>query len=56
MPKSKELSPEAAALRRAYRKRWNDANRDRIREYNRSYWERKAAAFRAAQKRGGNTE
>jgi len=40
-PKAK-LSPEAAELRRSYKRTWAAMNRDKVREYNNRYWERKA--------------
>lgn len=46
-----ELSEQAKEIRRAYKKAWREANKDKIRESNRRYWERKAA--RAA---GGKDE
>ncbi len=33
----------AAELRRAYQKKWRDEHKDRVSEYNRRYWEKKAA-------------
>ena len=38
-----ELSAEAKAARRAYKSAWQRKNRDKCREYERRYWERKAA-------------
>lgn len=43
-----QLSPEAAALRREYNRRWRQRNKDKIREYNAAFWARKAEEFRAA--------
>ena len=43
-----QLSPEAVELRRAYRREWNAAHPEAVKRYNRQYWERKAAAARAA--------
>jgi len=37
----KFLTEKAAAKRREYKKRWNAANRDKVREHTRRYWERK---------------
>lgn len=45
---SPQLSPEATAARRAYRQEWNKRNAGKLKEYNRKYWERKGAEFRAA--------
>lgn len=39
-----QLSEEAQAIRRAYKKNWNARNRDKVREAQRRYWERIAAA------------
>ena len=41
-----ELSQSAREKRRAYNRAWAARNRDRVREYNRAYWERKAAESR----------
>lgn len=38
----KELSSEALKKRRAYQKKWRDANKEKIKEYQHSYWEKKA--------------
>ena len=46
--RSPQLSPEAAAARRAYRREWNRKNPEKLRQYNRTFWERKAAEYRAA--------
>ena len=45
--KSKNLSPEAKEARRKYHKEWAAKNPDKVRENNRRYWERKAAAQEA---------
>lgn len=37
------MDEKAKEARRAYSNAWRAANRDRVREYNRRYWERKAA-------------
>lgn len=44
MPKTKktEISDKARELQRAYQKKWRQANPDKIRQYTRNYWERKA--------------
>ena len=41
------LSEAAREAQKRYRAAWNQKNRDRIREYNRRYWEKKAAAEEA---------
>lgn len=33
---------KAAELRRAYQKEWRAKNKDRVREYNRRFWEKQA--------------
>lgn len=33
----------AAEIRRAYQKEWRAKNKDRVREYNRRFWEKQAA-------------
>lgn len=33
----------AAELRRAYQKKWRAEHKDRVREYNRRFWEKQAA-------------
>ncbi len=32
----------AAEIRREYQKKWRAKNKDRVREYNRRFWEKKA--------------
>lgn len=39
---STELSRQAAEERRKYKRQWSAKNTERVREYNRRYWERKA--------------
>lgn len=41
---------KVAEIRRAYQKKWRARNKDRVREYNRRFWERQA------EKQSGNTE
>ena len=38
-----ELSEKARQLRNEYQRQWKAKNPDKIREYNRRFWERKAA-------------
>ncbi len=45
------LSEEARAARNQYIKEWRANNKDRVRETNRKYWERRAAK-QAAEKGG----
>ena len=35
----------ARELKNAYRRRWSEKNRDKCREYQRKYWQKKAAEF-----------
>lgn len=37
-----ELSEAAKAARRAYHKEWRAKNKDKVKERNRRYWEKKA--------------
>ena len=41
------MTEQAKAAQREYMKKWRDVNRDKIRTYNSTYWERKAAAIKA---------
>ena len=46
-----ELSEAAKAARRAYSKKWRDANKERIREHTRVYWEKRGQqALEAAER------
>lgn len=38
------MTEEAKEARRQYKREWNKRNRDKVRESQRRYWERKAAA------------
>lgn len=38
------MTEAAKEARRAYKREWNKKNRDKVRESQRRYWERKAAA------------
>lgn len=42
----------AAEARRAYMKAWRAINKDKVKEHNRRYWERRAEKM--AEKEGGN--
>lgn len=44
---------KADEARRAYHKAWRDRNRDRIRQYNKRYWEKKAQ--QSESEKGGPT-
>lgn len=37
-----DLKERAAEEKRAYQRKWRAANKDKVREINRRYWERKA--------------
>lgn len=39
---NKQHSDMAAEARRAYYKRWRAANKDKVRQYNEAYWQRRA--------------
>lgn len=43
------MTEAAREARRAYKKEWNRKNRDKVREAQTRYWERKAQAMQAAQ-------
>ena len=44
MPKTKTtLSAAAIEARKQYKRNWNAKNRDKLKQYQKSYWERKAA-------------
>lgn len=36
------MTKEAIEARRAYKREWNRKNKDRVKEHQRRYWERKA--------------
>lgn len=39
----KTSSERAAEIRREYHKQWRAKNKDKVREYNRRFWEKRAA-------------
>ena len=41
-----EMSESAKRARREYKKAWNARNRDKVKQYQRDYWERKADSDR----------
>lgn len=47
MQETERMSLQALEARRAYQKEWRAANRDKVRERNRRYWERRAARLAA---------
>ena len=51
-----EMTAAAAEARRAYKRKWNRANRDKVRAHQERYWSKKAAEAKAAtqtQEQGG---
>lgn len=50
MDNSTKLTTKANAARNAYAKAWRAKNKDKIREANRRYWERKAAELEQEEK------
>lgn len=38
------MSPEARKKRNAYMRKWRARNKDRVRQYNKRYWEKQKAA------------
>jgi hypothetical protein len=48
-------SDAAVAARRAYQRQWRAKNPDKVKEYNRRLWERKAERL-AAEKAAGNAD
>lgn len=47
------LDERAAEERREYYRQWRAKNKDKVRENNRKYWERKAAKKAEAEKEAG---
>jgi len=45
----KQLAEMAAELRREYKRRWNAANREKVKEHLRRYWERRVLREMEAQ-------
>lgn len=43
-----EYTTEAAASRREYQRKWRAAHKEKVAEYNRTYWQNRAEAERAA--------
>ena len=41
--KTEKMNDAAAEARRAYKRKWNAENREKNRQYQKAYWERKAA-------------
>ena len=42
--KAMEMNNQARAARNAYARAWRAANRDKVKQYNENYWQKKAAA------------
>lgn len=51
-----KMTPEAAKLNAAYQRKWRATNKDKSREYNRRYWERKAAKQKAAEQQSSTDD
>lgn len=47
----KNFDADARAAQREYFKAWRAANKDKVREYNRNYWEKRA--LKRLQEQGG---
>lgn len=47
-PKAKERENQAREARNAYAREWRALNRDKVKQYNKDYWARKAERERAA--------
>ncbi len=43
----KTQDERVSEIRRAYHKQWRAKNKDKVREYNRRFWEKKASEQRA---------
>lgn len=41
--KAMEMNNQARAARNAYARAWRAANRDKVKQYNETYWQKKAA-------------
>lgn len=48
------MTEAAKAARRAYKKKWQRENADKVKKYQADYWNRKAQAAAAAQDHGGD--
>ena len=42
----KQMTAEAIEARREYKRRWYEANIEKVKQYNAAYWERKAKESR----------
>ena len=45
------LTDKAREARNAYQREWNRKNREKVREHQRRYWERKAAELEAEERK-----
>lgn len=50
------MNEAAKEARRAYKKKWNAEHRDKVKKYQRDYWERKAAAQKAKEQEQAGQE
>lgn len=50
------MTDEAKEARRAYQRAWNKAHPDKVKQYNESYWNRKAAKAAAEAEQGQEAE
>lgn len=53
MPKRELQQGPAAESRRQYKREWYSANKEAQKEYQRAYWERRAAAERSFYEKNG---
>ena len=49
-----KLSSKAMEVKREYAKQWRAKNRDKVKEANRKYWERKAQQMKSGESEDGN--
>lgn len=52
----KDIIEATKNARREYHKEWRAKNKDKVREYNRRFWEKRGAALIATQKIGSNDD
>lgn len=48
------MTEEAKAARRAYKRSWNAANKDKVKAAQARYWEKKAAEYKKAREEADN--
>ena len=51
-----EYSPEARSARNAYKRKWNAAHKDRVREYGRRHWEKVGKAQKGTEENNNGSE